>query len=125
MPWMTLSLNSLKPCGVKIAAAGCSHRARTSPSENEGLSLAGMVSRFFASREYSKWPLNANVSLLRQPPWVAVKVGRSRGVGGAPRLRPVFAWRHSFPPAPPFQLLFPLLWACAAPDPHEAALQAG
>src|SRR3954469_23067756 len=54
-----LSWKLSKPSGVKIATQGSSHFARTRPPENEARNFAGIVSRFFASSEYSKWPLNA------------------------------------------------------------------
>src|SRR3954470_7043325 len=56
---MKLSLKRSNPSGVKIATQGSSHFARTRPSENEARNFAGIVRRFFASSEYSKWPLNA------------------------------------------------------------------
>src|SRR5215208_320252 len=59
---MKLSLKESKPSGVKTATHGSSHFARTRPSENEARNFAGIVSRFFASSEYSKWPLNATCS---------------------------------------------------------------
>src|SRR3954453_18123094 len=89
---MKLLLKASKSSGVKTATHGSIDFARTSPPENEGLSFAGSVSRFFASSENSKWPLNAKFLFLQAQPMVSSagrKVGRSRGVGGAPRLRPV------------------------------------
>src|SRR3954471_23069637 len=62
---MKLLLKASKSSGVKIATHGSIHFARTSPPENEALSLAGSVSRFFASSENSKWPLNATVHIPR------------------------------------------------------------
>ena len=52
-----LAATMLAATGMTVQ--GSSHRARTSPSENEALSLAGIVSRFFASSECSKVPWNA------------------------------------------------------------------
>src|SRR3954470_2033913 len=54
--------------------------ARTTPEENAARNLAGMLSRFFASSECSKWPRNANLPRGQSS-------DRSGGVGGAPPLR--------------------------------------
>src|SRR5687767_11125795 len=45
---------------VQTATQGSGSLARTVPLENAARNRAGMLSRFFASSECSKWPRNAN-----------------------------------------------------------------
>src|SRR3954470_13793365 len=45
--------------GVHTATQVSGSLARTTPEENAARNLAGMLSRFFASSECSKWPRNA------------------------------------------------------------------
>src|SRR5687767_6967141 len=45
---------------VQTATQGSKSLARTVPMENAARNRAGMLSRFFASSECSKWPRNAN-----------------------------------------------------------------
>jgi hypothetical protein len=46
--------------GVHTATQGSGSLARTTPPEKAARNRAGMLSRFFASSECSKWPRNAN-----------------------------------------------------------------
>src|SRR4051812_25103451 len=46
-------------CGAHTAAQVSGSFARTTPEENAARNFAGMLSRFFASSECSKWPRNA------------------------------------------------------------------
>src|SRR3954452_20953964 len=92
---MKLSLKRSNPLGVKIATQGSSHLARTSPSENEARNFAGIVRRFFASSEYSKWPLNAMKFSVGVAEWEE------------PRDSDLFACHEYCPTLPHFATSFP------------------
>jgi hypothetical protein len=67
-----------------------------------------MVSRFFASSEYSKWPLNANVFFAFAPTGMgAISAGVAEWE--EPRDSGLFACRHSYPLSPTLQLFSPLV----------------
>src|SRR5215217_4885179 len=68
--------------GVHTATQGSGSLARTVPPAKDVRKRAGMLSRFFASNECSKWPRNAN---CHEPG----SSDRSGGVGGAPPLRSI------------------------------------
>src|SRR3954471_22404466 len=82
--------------GVQIATHGSGSLARTVPFSKNVRKRAGMLSRFFASSECSKWPRNDKVHVP------AEKSDRSGGVGGAPPLRSI-AGRHPSPLSPTLQ----------------------
>src|SRR3954454_13051317 len=103
MSWMKLSLKRSKPSGVKTATHGSSHFARTRPSENEARNFAGTVSRFFASSEYSKWPLNATCSSHGKALCELARVAEWE----EPRDSGLFACRSSSPHSPTLQLFSP------------------
>src|SRR5215208_5029422 len=69
--------------GVHTATQGSGSFDRTVPLANAARNRAGMLSRFFASSECSKWPRNANGHIPEK------SSDRSGGVGGAPPLRSI------------------------------------
>src|SRR3954467_10951155 len=87
--------------GVQRAKQGSGSLARTVPFSKNVRKRAGMLSRFFASSECSKWPRNAKVHVP------AEKSDRSGGGGGPPPLRSI-AGRHPSPLSPTLQHRFPL-----------------
>src|SRR5215211_5917654 len=87
--------------GVQRAKQGSGSLARTVPFSKNVRKRAGMLSRFFASSECSKWPRNAKVHVPTE------RSDRSGGVGGAPPLRSI-AGRHPSPLSPTLQHHFPL-----------------
>src|SRR3954465_6715506 len=93
--------------GVPTATQVSGSLARTTPEENAARNFAGMLSRFFASSECSKWPRNAKS--LSVAPHVAMgekDSDRSGGGGGAPPLRSSDS-RHRTPPSPTSQHISP------------------
>src|SRR3954451_18750723 len=110
---MKLLLKASKSSGVKIATHGSIHFARTSPPENEALSFAGRVSRFFASSENSKWPLNAMSAFASPVPGTCPGSGEICSAGVAeweePRDSGLFACPHSHPLRSTLQHIHPLV----------------
>src|SRR3954452_5009633 len=74
--------------GVHTATQVSGSLARTTPEENAARNLAGMLSRFFASSECSKWPRNAkSLSVAPHAADGGKDSARGGGVGGPPPLR--------------------------------------
>src|SRR4051812_48679973 len=93
--------------GAHTAAQVSGSLARTTPEENAARNLAGMLSRFFASSECSKWPRNAkSLSVAPHDGDGGKDSDRSGGVGGAPPLRSS-DWGHRTPLPPTSQHISP------------------
>ena len=103
------------PRAVKIATQGSGPLARTSPPENEARNLAGMLSRFFASSEYSKWPLNANGHIPGRRVRPESRSGRSPAT-------PVVCVAPPYPTISHFATLFPTFPSDASEHGRTVAL---